>query len=234
MWPANWWCSAESGRQLNAEQSCFRANNRSCRKHYISSLYECRKTRTNPGFKTTKSLSWKEMEMRRRGAPDLSGICFQMSSNSGLFVNCWWNSKHAYADTNSVFLNNIIYFHVLQEILQYGRSFDVEKTLSDERYQTLKVSRWKTTHSLALSISVLLNCCESDLHFLSLKETELFKTLNANPFCEEPVVSEYVFLITSLPCFLPAVHKCVWGWTQDGWEVVPPRAALLQRHSGRP
>lgn len=172
------------------------------------------KYRTNPGFKTTKSLSWKEMEMRRRGAPDLSGICFQMSGNSGLFVNCWWNSKHAYADTNSVLLNNIIYFHVLQEILQYGRSFDVEKALSDERYQTLKVSGWKTTHSLALSVSVLLKLPWKWFAFsISWGETELLKTLNANPFCEEPVVSEYFFLITSLPRFLPAVHKCVWGRT---------------------
>lgn len=43
--------------------------------------------------------------------------------------------------TINVFLDNIIYFYVLQEILQHGRAFDVEKTLSDERYQTLKVSR---------------------------------------------------------------------------------------------
>lgn len=35
------------------------------------------------------------------------------------------------------------FFHVLQEILQYGRSFEVERLLSDERYQTLKVSRLK-------------------------------------------------------------------------------------------
>lgn len=38
------------------------------------------------------------------------------------------------------FLNNIIYFYILQEILQCGRAFEVEKILSDERYQTLKVS----------------------------------------------------------------------------------------------
>ena len=49
--------------------------------------------------------------------------------------------KHADADTNSVSPNNIIYFYVLQEILRHGRSFEVEKILSDERYQTLKVSR---------------------------------------------------------------------------------------------
>lgn len=53
--------------------------------------------------------------------------------------------KHADADTNSIFLNHIIYFYVLQEILQHGHSFEVEKILSDERYQILKVSRQKKT-----------------------------------------------------------------------------------------
>ncbi len=38
------------------------------------------------------------------------------------------------------FPNNITYFYVLQEILQYGHSFEVETILSNERYQTLKVS----------------------------------------------------------------------------------------------
>lgn len=94
--------------------------------------------------------------MRRRAAPDWSGICFQMSSNLRLFVNCWWNRKHAYSDARSVFLNNIICFHVWQEILQHGRSFEVEKALSDERYQTLKVSECETTHSLTFSSLMLL------------------------------------------------------------------------------
>lgn len=39
-------------------------------------------------------------------------------------------------------------FDVLQEILQHGRAFDVEKVLSDERYQSLKVSAWKTLNVL--------------------------------------------------------------------------------------
>lgn len=131
--------------------------------------------------------------------------------------------KHADADTNSISLNNIIYFYVLQEILQCGRSFEVVKILSDERYQILKVSRWATC---LLSP----NRCENDLH--SPENIGPFKTLNPNPSWEEPVVSEHVVLITFLPCFLPAVHKCVWGWTQDGGEVVQKRAALVQRHSG--
>uniref|UniRef100_A0A3Q3JB73 BRCT domain-containing protein n=1 Tax=Monopterus albus TaxID=43700 RepID=A0A3Q3JB73_MONAL len=45
--------------------------------------------------------------------------------------------KHA--DVGTVFLNKTHYFYVLQEILQHGRSSEVEKILSDERYQTLKL-----------------------------------------------------------------------------------------------
>lgn len=58
-------------------------------------------------------------------------------------------------------------FMFWQEILQHGRSFEVEKALSDERYQTLKVSKCERSHSLTFSSLMLLNCCESDLHFLS-------------------------------------------------------------------
>ncbi|MEQ2204170.1 hypothetical protein XENOCAPTIV_009023 [Xenoophorus captivus] len=39
----------------------------------------------------------------------------------------------------NAFLSNVICFYASQEILQYGRSFEVEKILSDERCQTLKL-----------------------------------------------------------------------------------------------
>lgn len=125
-----------------------RKNNWSWRKHYLGLFYKCHKSVINPRFHNNKIVSsWKGMEMRTRGAPDLSGNCFRTSGNLGPFVNCWWNrnqGKHTDTDTDSLFLNNTIYFYVFQEILRHGRSFEVEKILSDERYQTLKVSRWKT------------------------------------------------------------------------------------------
>lgn len=55
------------------------------------------------------------------------------------------------ADT--VPLNNVC-FDVVQEILQYGHAFDVEKVLSDERYQTLKVSKWKTRGLVAVTVTL--------------------------------------------------------------------------------
>lgn len=131
------------------------------------------------GFTTTKLLFLKkEMDIRTRGAPDLSGSCFQMSSNMRPFVNCWWNRNQLPADADTqVFPNDIIYFHILQEVLQCGRSFEVEKILSDERYRTLKVSRRKKNSNVRL-----LSPRENDLHLLtSLEDLGLLKTLNANP-----------------------------------------------------
>lgn len=85
--------------------------------------------------------------------------------------------------TSGVFHNNSIHFYVLQEILQHGRSFEVEKILADERYQTLKVSRNEKKKKTAPVVRVLLgDSCENDLHSPSLKDTSLLKTLNANPF----------------------------------------------------
>lgn len=149
------------------------------------------------------------MEMRTRGAPDLSGNCFKWAAiRAHLLIadgsETRW--KHANADTNIVF-NNTICFYVLQEILQCGHAFEVEKILSDERYQTLKVSTWKRKGLLAFSTVMLWNCHGSDLHLPAFKDMELFRKVWMLS------LSEHVFLITSLPRFLPAVHKCVWGWT---------------------
>lgn len=131
-----------------------------------------------------------------------------------------------------------------QEVLRCGRSFEVEKLLSDERYQTFKVSRQKQKAPLSFCFS---HFCRFDIGPNMICICYLLRTwyfdcpLPLQPEPPRPIPLEKsmsfqkaCLLLTSLPRFLPAVHKCVWGWTQDGWQVVPRRAALIQRGSGRP
>lgn len=114
-------------------------------------------------------------------------------------------AEHPDVHTDSTFLYNIIVFHVLQEILQYGRSFEVEKILSDERYQTLKVSGWKTNQPLVW-FSPSRSCETALICRLSSKR------LNANnPFREEPVTSEHVSLITVLSFVSCQLFTSVFG-----------------------
>lgn len=73
----------------------------------------------------------------------MDGFSNKQRFGAHLLIAGWGEprGKHADADTDIAFLDdNIIRLCVLQEILQHGHSFEVEKILSDERYQILKVS----------------------------------------------------------------------------------------------
>ena len=122
------------------------------------------------------------MEMRK---PDLSGNCFKMSSNLGQLLIAdgtetkWETSRCCY---HQCF--HSIYFYMLQDILQYGRSFEVEKILSDERYQTLKVSRWKITFVLLFLFWCFQIRCD-DRHLPSLRDMKLSENFKSSLLSEE-------------------------------------------------
>lgn len=204
-------------RQLNVEQSCFRSNNKELGENItLGFFYECHKISINPELHNNKVIiPWKEMEMR---TPDLSGNRFKRRSNLDHLLmaegtGAEWETRRCWHQ-QWVFLFNRLLFMFCRI------SFNVAVRLKLRKYSPMKgIKHWRSVGEqhlrfFAFSIVALWNGCGTDRHSVSLQHTKLFfKTLNANPFGEEPVIPEHVFLIMSLPRFLPAVHKCVWGWT---------------------